>query len=159
MPNLVTVRVRDCACPGGPHSDGDTVDIRPTLSLEGGLDAEQLLADAIAAHPLPEKASSAESDRIAEARTRYLRPRWLRSFILHGAVGWNLTDDAGRPVPFDPEVILADYDLAKSVADACDERYSAVVLRPFLTRPDAPSPPGPTVASTSAATESMDSPS
>lgn len=153
MPDTITVKVRDCACPGGPHPFGDTVDILPTLSLEGGLEAEGLLADAIAAHPLAERASEAEADRVAVARTRYLRPKWLRAFVVHGAVGWNLLDVNGRPVPFNAEAILADYALAKEVADACDSLYSAAVLRPFLNRPDAPSPHGPTVDTTPAATE------
>ncbi len=159
MPLTVTVWVRACACPGTPHAQGDTIDIRPTLSLEAGLEAEAMLTDAIARFPLEPGAGEEEQERIAAARTRFLRPRWLRAFVEHGAVAWNLVDDKGKPIPFDTTALLADYDLARTVADACDGLYSAAVLRPFLTRPDELSPPGQTVDTISAATELTSSPS
>ena len=98
---LVIVRARDCACPGTPHEEGDTVSLLAKLSLSGGLAAQ---ADIIA--------SAGDGSTLAQ--------RWLVTYVRHGAVAWNLTDDDG-PVPFDVDAILADYAFALPVADRADD--------------------------------------
>ena len=119
---LVTVRVRDCACPGTPH-EADEVYLLPSLSLEGGAAAELDLMD-----------SSSITDE--KRRTTALLARWTSTYVRYGAVGWNwlqLNED-GRPepVPFDVEILLADYRLSRSVAEKANELYAEAVLGPLL---------------------------
>ena len=130
MPDLIPVRVRDCACPDTPHAEGDEVYLLPTLPMEGGLAAEQ--------------------DLFAAAGDSNLLTRlWLRTFVTHGAVGWNLTDADGKPVPFEVEAITADWALARPVANRASELYADTVMAPFLKEQAARSPTGPTAATTS----------
>lgn len=136
MPEAIPVRVRDCACPHTPHADeGDLVYVHPTLSLVGGITAQQDIS-----------ASRTEEGGVdADALAR----RWTETFVRFGACGWNLLDEDGAPVPFDVEAILADFELAAPVVDVTEDRYSEAVLRPLgLARPKN-SPTGPTAASTS----------
>ena len=127
---LDIVRARDCACPGTPHGEGDTVSLLPKLSLAGGLQAQ---ADIIAA----------AGDGVILAQ------RWLVTYVRQGAVGWNLVAEAGEPVPFDVEVILADYAFALPVADRADDLYSPSVINPLAARLNGLSRTGRTDASTS----------
>jgi hypothetical protein len=144
MTDPVVVRVRACACPHTPHPDGDTVSLLPTLSLAGGMAAESVLYQAIARFPLSDNPTPEDKLRVSLERQAHLMERWLPLFIEHGAVGWNLLDEDGRPVPFSPAAIVADYSLARTVANECDARYSDAVLAPFQTPPDAHSQSGPT---------------
>ncbi len=132
MQALFPVRVRDCACPGTPHEDGDTVSMTPTLDLEGGLIAEQqMLAN--------------------YQDTPVLTRLWMDTFVRYGAKGWNLIDEQGEPVPFDVELILADYAIARPVANwASDRGWGNLVMAPFLQALDKQSPTGRTAATTSA---------
>ena len=127
----IPVRVRDCACPDTPHADeGDLVYLAPTLPMSGGILAEQQMFDAKGDGPM-------------------LTRLWLETFVRHGAVEWNLLDEAGDPVPFDVDVILADWSLARLVANQASELYADAVMAPFLTKPGARSPTGPTGPTTS----------
>ena len=131
MPTQIAVRVRDCACPDTPHADeGDIVYLSPTLSLEGGILAEQQLYD-----------SAGDAARLTRL--------WLRTFVEHGATGWNFTDENGDPVPFDVSVILADWSLARPIGDAASDTYSESVMRPFQMTAASRSPTGPTRRGTS----------
>ena len=130
MPELVPVRVRDCACPDTPHADGDLIYLLPTLPMEGGIAAEQDLF-------------------AADGEASDLSRRWLRTFVTHGAVGWNLTDAEGGPVPFDVAAITGDWALARPVANRASELYADTVMAPFLPAPDARSPSGRTAPTTS----------
>ena len=130
MTEPVAVRVRDCECPGTPHGDGDLVYLAPKLSLAGGLAASADISAALG-----------NGTMLAEL--------WLVTFVKHGAIGWNVVDEDGDPVPFDVNVILEDYDLAMPVAEKADELYGDTVARPFLQRLKAISRRGPTEPSTS----------
>lgn len=131
MPELVPVRVRDCACPDAPHAEkGDLVFLLPTLPLDGGILAEQQML-----------ASSDDPEKLIRL--------WLRTFTEHGAVGWNLVDAEGEPVPFDLDVLLADWRLARPVADKGAELYGDAVTAPFLLEPNPRSPTGRTSSTTS----------
>lgn len=144
MPVPVPVRVRACACPGTPHAEeGDTVLLLPTLSLAGGIRAQQ---DILAAQT---------PDGGVDAAT--LTVRWMETFVRHGAVGWNLVDEDG-PVPFDIDALLADFALAGPVADAANDRYAEAVLSPLGLSLSASSPRGQTGASTSRTRRSRPSP-
>lgn len=148
MSDPVGVRVRDCECPGTPHAEeGDVVYLRPTLGLAGGLAAENdnslAIAETLATIGRPPKGgwSPAQQAQMVPLLTEGLRSRWLVTYVRHGAMGWNLTDEDG-PVPFDVQVILDDYNLAQPVAEKCDELYGETVARPLLARLSARSPSG-----------------
>jgi hypothetical protein len=122
------VRVRDCACPGTPHEEGDGVFLATSLSAEGGIVAEQQMGET----------------RDVDELTR----RWLITFVRYGAKDWNLQDEDG-PRPFDVEELLADWALARPVALRAGELYQAAVAAPFQTAPAKPSRTGRTRATTS----------
>lgn len=120
--DLVPVRARDCECPGTPHTEeGDIVFLLPKPSLALGLQTQVDLAHA--------------RDTKGEIDTADLQARWLVTYCRHAAVGWNLTDAAGKPVPFDVEALLADYTFAYVVADKADDLYREAILRPLGLRP------------------------
>lgn len=101
MPESIPVRVRDCACPDTPHAEsGDIVWLRPSLTSEGGIIAEQQMLKA---------AGTGDQELLAR--------EWLPTFIRYGAVGWNFIDPDGEALPFDPEAILEDWRLARPVLD------------------------------------------
>ena len=159
MADLVPVRVRGCECPGAPHPDGDIVYMRPTVSLDLGLAAEHdsatALAEAIAegvsqAGGAPPKAgwTEAQQQSMAADMSERLRRKWLKTYILFGAAGWNLVNEAG-PVPFDVQSILDDWNLAQPVAEKGDELYGETINRPLLARQATLSQPGQKVVSIS----------
>ena len=136
MAEPIKVRVRDC--PTGMHNgEGDWVLLAPTLSLEGGLAAEQ---------DLREVAGIASESARGEA----LQRRWLITFVRYGAKGWNLHDDEDQDLDFDAEAVLEDYGIAQPVANKAADLYTDAVLRPFLNRLAARSPTGRTSSTTSA---------
>lgn len=144
------VRVRDC--PTGLHNgEGDWVLLAPHLSLEGGFQAEDDLVSVTADFPIPEGSSPEAGKVIEQRRNTALQRRWAITFIRHGAVDWNLHDEAGDDIPFDVETLLSDYEIARPVADAAADKYSDTVLAPFLMRLAARSPTGRTGATTSRA--------
>ncbi len=127
----IRVKARDCACPGTPHGEeGDVVLLLPRPSLACGLAAQ---ADIVA----------------AAGDGTVLAQRWLVTYLRHGAVGWNLVDEAGKDVPFDVDALLADYAFALPVANRADELYSDAILDPLRSRLDGLSRNGRTAASTS----------
>ena len=150
---LVQVRVRDCACPDKPHPDGDIVYLAPTLSLAGGLEAQRENGRAIAEAvtevvgvPTPEQMKALQdtttelSAQVAEKANERLVERWLPVFVRHGAVGWNFANEAG-PMPFDVDVILADFSIAEPVANRAAVLYSESLMRPLVERLATQSPP------------------
>lgn len=149
MPTLIPVRVRDCTCPETPH-DGHHVLVAPTISLEGGIAAEQVMVKVLRTKPL-----AAGSSKLAEAAHEAsmitaLTYAWAPVFVLHGAKDWDLCDEQGEPRDFDVEEVLGDYAMARLVADKCgDLGYGSAVLAPFLERQAKPSANGRTKATTS----------
>lgn len=137
MPELVRVKVRECL-DGRHNGEGDWVALAPTLSLEGGLAAEQ---------DLREVASIKDDTERGDAIQR----RWVVTFVRYGAKDWNLHEENGDEVPFSTESLLDDYSLARPVADKAADLYSDAVLRPFLNRLATRSPTGRTGATTSKA--------
>jgi hypothetical protein len=124
MPDLVPVRVRDCACPDTPHADGDIVYLAPKVSLELGVAAQQALLEA-----------NGDSGHVTRA--------WMVAFVRYGAKAANFLD------PFDPEALLEDFELASPVAEAANDLYAEVLLRPLATSPSKSSRGGRTAGSTS----------
>jgi len=131
MSSLVSARVRDCACPDTPHADeGDVVYLSPTISLDGGIAAEQDVVKA-----------AGDSDALIRL--------WVKTFLTHEAKGWNLVDENG-PVPFSLDALLSDYALSRPAADVAVDMYGDTVLGPLLARLAARSRTGQTTATTSA---------
>lgn len=134
LSGLVPVRVRDCSCPATPHEDGDLVYLLPSLSLEGGAAAE---FDLMQTQEITDE----------QRRTFALLARWTATFVRYGAVAWNFltVDERGRhePVPFDAEILVADYRISRLVAGKANELYSEAVTAPLLEAAAAanPSPP------------------
>jgi hypothetical protein len=132
------VKVRDC--PTGLHNgEGDWVALSSTLSLDGGLAAEQDLQEVAAKYPDPVE------------RAAVLQRRWVLTFIRHGAKAWNFHDEEGNELDFDVQTLLDDYALGRVVAERAAELYSDAVLRPFQARLATRSPTGRTTATTSKA--------
>ena len=133
--------------------------VLPTLPLEGGLQAESdrasALAEAIASGGAPGKAGYTDDQKNAMAvhMAEQLRRKWLVTYVRFGAVSWNLEDEDG-PIPFDVNAVLADYGMARLVADKCDELYGETVALPLLQGQATASPRGPTRRRTSAKTAS-----
>ncbi len=160
MSELVAVRVRDCECPDTPHEEGDVVYVAPTLPLAGGLQAESDRAAALAAAiatagPMPQGGySEAAKESMAVYMVEQLRQKWLVTYVRYGAKDWNLIGESG-PLPFSVEALVADYSLARLVADKCDELYGETVALPLLQRQPKPSQPGRTPRKTSAKTSTQ----
>lgn len=125
------IRCRDCTCPGSPHrAEGDGVFLADSLPLGVGLTAEQQLIEASDRYPVPDGASQAKQDAVAQQRTMHLRPLWYETFIRGCVVDWNLWGPDG-PIRFDVDALLADYSLARSAGQAATDRFSPEVLAPF----------------------------
>jgi len=119
----IPVRVRDCSCPGQPHVDGDVVYLLPVLSLEGGAAAEY---DLLATQSIEDE----------NRRTYAMLAKWTATFVRYGAVGWNWIrldgDGRSEPVPFDVELLLADYSISRLIAEQANNLYSEAVMRPLF---------------------------
>jgi hypothetical protein len=126
MTDSLAVKVKDCPV----HEEGHSVFLAPTLPLEGGITAEQDLF-------------------AAAGDERLLTRLWLKTFVTYGATGWDLCDGEGNDLPFSVEAILADWSLARPVANRASELYADSVISPFLSKPAGRSPTGRTRATTS----------
>lgn len=126
----LAVKVKDCAVEG--HEAGHSVFLAPTLSLDGGIAAEQDFLEA----------NKSGDDKL-------LVRLWLKTFVTHGAVGWDLHDEEGNDLPFSVEAVLADWTIARPVADRASELYSDSVVAPLTNEPARRSPTGRTERSTS----------
>ena len=124
MQALAEVRVRDCACPNTPHLEGDLIYLSRTLPFRGGLIANRQAIE--------------RSKEVAQGKSNNLSDDWLETFIRYGALGWNLLSSDGDDVPFDVEAILADYSMARLVAEkANDLGYGDAAMAPFLQKAQA----------------------
>lgn len=121
------VRFRDCACPGTPHPNGDTVTFKPKLSFDENVAA----LSAIFAGDGPSNANKA----------------W--GIYLHaGPVAWNLLDEDGEPVPLTREALDAlPFEDQFEIGDRADDIYGETVLTPFRRRMSESSSSGPTTGS------------
>ena len=122
----LAVKVKDCP----EHEEGHSVFLAPTLSMEGGITAEQDLFAAV-------------------GDERLLTRLWMKTFVTYGATGWDLHDEDGNELPFSVEVLLADWALARPVAEKASELYADSVMNPFLKKPAGRSPTGRTRGTTS----------
>lgn len=128
------VRFRDCECPGTPHAEeGDYVTMRPVLGFAAGAEALRLMGEAIVILAPSGGGADGKEPVIDSSRTSELvGPLYVRE----GPSGWNVEGEAG-PVPYDADVILANYTWAYPIAAAGDELYSEAILRPLVQRSSA----------------------
>lgn len=115
-------RFRDCACPGSPHPNGDTVTFRLRLDFDAALEALQRIFD-----------GPADSRRA------------MKVYLLRGPEAWNLLDEDGEPVDLTPEA-LEELPFADQyeIAEAADTIYGSQVLSPLERRMKRLSGNGPT---------------
>jgi len=139
----VSVRVRDCECPGTPHGEeGDLVFLAAVPSFELGLAANADIVAAMAEQP---------------GAGTLLHQKWMLTYVRLGVTGWNLVNETG-PRPLDVSELLANYALAMPVAEKADELYGDIILRPLLRRLNRISQTGPTNGSMSVPVQSIPSP-
>lgn len=122
----IPVKVRDCS----EHEEGHSVFLSPILSFDGGITAEQDIVNA-----------NGDQQKLVRS--------WLKTFVTHGAVGWDLHDEEGNALPFSVEAVLADWSIARPVSDRAAELYGDSVMAPFQNEPARRSPTGRTARSTS----------
>lgn len=120
-----------CGCPGSPHA-ADEVYLLPVLTFDGGTAADTAMRSML---------GSGDADAV----TREV----VRAYLTHQVAGWNLVDEDGRPVPYDPALLLSDWAAALVVGDKADDLYSEALLAPLVAAASTSSPGGPTGASTS----------
>jgi len=133
----------DCICPSKAdgqmrHPDGDEITLRETLGFRSVL--------ALRNEPMVLKTED------PDASTGEILAALTEGYLVFGVESWTLVDAKGKPIPVTRanvrEHLLSRPDAAIVVADAADERYSAVVL-PLLLRASNSSPLTPTSDSTS----------
>lgn len=128
-----------CPCPGTPHPDGDTVNLREKLGLHEGVAVQRLVIDA----------NQAGTGLGAAELTGIL----AEGYLLYGVEGWTFLNEQGLPLPCTRDtirsVLLADFTLAAPVAEAADDLYMAAVILPLVKRAQSSSPTTPTNGSTS----------
>lgn len=104
-----------CRCPGTPH-DGDSVYLRPKLSLRGGIVAQQVVMT-------------------ADPDVGIVTAGLLDAFLRHEVVAWTYVDDKGEALPVTQDnierLLLSDFTYATPIADAAAELYTDSVINPL----------------------------
>ncbi len=139
----VPVPVGACRCPGAPHGDGDTVYLRPKLTLHGGMVAQRKIIDLAG--------GEADNDEIMASLAEV--------FCRYGVADWTFTNEDG-PIEVTPEsiqaVLLDDFGLGFMVSDKAADLYTAELLDPLRARASKSSRRSPTNDSTPAPTSLSD---
>lgn len=130
------VPVEDVPCPhGGEHPGGHFVALRPKIGLVGATIATQRLRDAF-----PDMA--------------LIKGALVETYLRYGVAQMD-----GNPItPQDIEALLADEEAGRIVADKADELYSESVTAPLVNAVSRFSEATSTAESTSAPTDSSESP-
>ena len=127
-----------CPCPGTPHPDGDTVELREKLGLAAGIAVQRMIIEA----------------NQGRADTAELTGKLGEGYLLHGVEAWTLIDENGSLIPVNENTIrarlLTDFTVAAPIADAADDLYMAAVISPLVKKAERSSPTTPTNGSTSA---------
>lgn len=126
-----------CVC--GRHEQ-DTVVFRQKLDFRAGLTIRHAL---ILARVDDAEMSAAEMLTVLSEQ-----------YVLYGVESWSLCEPNGSPMPVTRAAIrdrlLANYEVALTLADAADEVYAEQILLPLLAGASTSSPATPTAPSTSA---------
>lgn len=111
-----------CPCPGTPHPDGDTVELRKTLGLADGIRLQDLILSA----------------NRGGIDTPQLKGQLAEAYLLVGVCGWSFVDAKGKPIPVNDgtirEHLLNDYERSALIAEEADALYMQPVLGPLLRR-------------------------
>ena len=103
------------------HPEGDTVYLKPTLGLAGGVEVQAAILD------LGKGVTANQVQGII-----------AELYVRHGVADWTLHDDAGNPVALTPQTLQArlldDFSMAKPLADRADELYGKAVVVPLAMR-------------------------
>ena len=127
---VVIEHVGECRCPGTPHASGETVELRPSVSLAMGTAAMSARRDAGSVDEL----------------VGLLAPVYLR----FGIERWTCLDAAG-PLAVTSEAIAERFPWGAGgyeLSERCDALYAEELVRPLLERITRLSSPGPTGPST-----------
>lgn len=142
----LTVRFRDCECPGSPHNgadgadDGDRVTMRQHLGFVAGAEALRMMGEATIIVAVTGGGEDGTEPILDTSRVNeLLGPVYIRE----GVASWNLVDEDG-PTDYDAEVILGNYSWGWPIIERADELYSEVITRPLAQRMNALSKSGPT---------------
>lgn len=132
-PDPVVVNVGECRCPGTPHTDGDTVSLRPKIDLSMG-------------------AAAWAAMNSSQADTTDMQAAVSMVYMKYGIVAWSFVDTAGLPIPvrganFDE--LLPWGDGGMEVLEAADGLYGTELMRPFVRRQETLSRSGRNGGSTS----------
>ena len=118
---MTPFKFRDCACPGEPHPDGDTVTFRAELPFKAN-------AAALLAIVASGEASGA-----------------MDIYLHHGPESWNLVDEDGEPVPLVADALDAlPFPEQFAIANHGDTLYSETVISPLVRANAKSSETGPT---------------
>jgi hypothetical protein len=123
----VGVRFRDCECPGTPHAEeGDIVFLREALNYQGGIAAVIGLRHA---------GQTIKPDADGNYDALEIAQLMVPIYMEHGALGWNVLDDEGEPVPFVVQDFIDNtpFEQMLPVGAQADDLYGARVLNPFQT--------------------------
>lgn len=131
-----------CQCPGQPHAQDETY-LLPRLTFDGGAAAEAVINRHLSLSPMD-----------TDALGRDL----VRAYLTHQVAGWNLVTEDGTPLPYDPALLLSDWETALAVGDRADDLYSEVLLAPLRVAVQKSLPAGPTGPSTSPRTSTASRP-
>jgi len=132
-----------CLCPpsGDRHPDGDTVELFDPLPFQRAVTMQKAVGLFVNDQDAPP-----EAEEILGALTQ--------AYVVNGIESWSLVDDKGKPLPVSraniETYLLSSLDDAMVVADAADEAFGSVVMRPLLARASRSSLTTPTDGSTSA---------
>lgn len=133
-----------CLCPStgedeARHPDGDTVELRETLSFVQATTARNAVMLLKDADP--------------DVSVAELLATLTEQYLLQGVTGWSLVDAKGKPLDCSRanirDVLLADDMAASIVGDAADELYAGKVMLPLLSRASTSSPRTPTASRSS----------
>jgi hypothetical protein len=154
---LVPVRIRDCQCPDTPHAEeGDVVYLPPRISTPAALECQRHYAasmrdairEVLGDKPVTDEMVDVFKDQLGQVSIELMTLRWTPIF-LRLAKGWNVVDEVGLPVPFDPQILIDDFSIGSPVADKANDLYFDVVFSPLVLRLQALSQTGPTKPPTS----------
>ena len=106
--------MRECRCPGTPHSEGDFAYLKPRADLAIGLAAESAIG-----------MSRGELETRVNLGLAYVR---------YGIASWDLLDEHGKPVPVETGIDELGWEDLEPVAEKANDLYSENVLRPLLAR-------------------------
>ena len=142
--------MRECLCPGTPHSEGDFAYLKPQADLEVGLAVHQVVYNSVdstrqnGSSPTPDEAQSQMQVKLGIAYT------------VHGIDHWDLQDENGKPLEIAPSILRGKVGWATiaPVADRASALYSEEVLVPLVAGLSRSSRTGQTASSTSPKTRS-----